>query len=167
MSEFLLEEFQNKKIEFLYSSTMKRALVSAEILSEKLNTPVVPVPGLEESDFGIWEGLSFEDLAVEFPEEFKQWIGDPLINKPPGGETLLDLKERVLQSAPDFLSLLNDEREWNIFIVSHRGPLSVLLLNYLNLGLDNFWNYKIDRGSISKLNLYPRFSELEYLNRKF
>ncbi|MBB6479068.1 histidine phosphatase family protein [Spirochaeta isovalerica] len=149
----------------ILTSPMKRALQSSHILSEVLNCPYRIVPGLEESDFGNWEGKSYDQIAsTEENEILRNWISDPFENSPPGGESLSELESRVLRAVNFINPLIADKNKNEIMIVSHRGPLVLLLLNYLGIEPDKFWNFRMDRGSVSRLELYPRFAELVYLN---
>lgn len=166
LSEKLSDELDTDKIDLLYSSTLIRAIESASIVSNSLGVPTTEDNSLEETDFGDWESLSYEYLNNTWPEDLKKWIEDPINNKPPNGETLNDLKKRILPFYLNMVEMANDKKEWNIIVVSHKGPLTILVTLFLKLGLDYFWNFKIDRGSLTKLNLYPRFNELEYLNFK-
>ncbi len=144
-----------------------KIMASAEIISRSLNIPIQTVPGMEEIDFGLWEGASYGDLMKSYPKEFPFWIDNSCSKRPPGGESLEDLQRRVLKTFSFLKCTVEEEDDKSIVIVSHRGPLIIILLDFLELGLENFWHYKIERGSISKLNIYPRFSELDFLNRKF
>jgi len=182
LSETLYTEISEQKIDHFYSSPMKRAMESTSLLADLLNIDVEPVPGLEEIDFGEWEGKSYSEIQCQSGDLLQQWINNPVKNYPPGGETLLQLVDRVVHSLPDIPALIDCEEQYNIIIVSHRGPIAALLLHFLGLDSDKFWNFKIDRGSLSKLNIYsagqisaelnsgdfyPRFCEVDFLNRKF
>lgn len=167
VADILTSINENRAIDFLYSSPMIRAKDSAEILSEKLKLPIDILYGIEEIDFGDWEGLSYNDLEQESPDKLKKWLNNPMEISPPVGETLKDLQKRTY-NATDFLNeKIIDTKEWNIVLVSHRGPLVLMILRYLKLDFEYYWNFRIDRGSVSKVKLYPRFTELEFLNRKF
>jgi len=153
-------------VDFLYSSSMLRARQSADILTSFLNSPVRELAGMEESDFGEWEGLSYREIEEKNPLDFQKWLNNPLKISPPGGESLMDLKKRVIENCSSFLQKSVDEKTWKIVIVSHKGPLTVLLTELLKIETAYFWNFRIDRGSVAKLNIYPRFCEIEFLNRK-
>lgn len=167
LSDYLSDELSGQVVHHLYSSSMSRALESSSIISNKMCLSVDSVPGLEEMDFGEWESFSYDELLAKYPVKLRSWIDNPIDNKPPSGESLTQLKCRVDQSLPDFSKMIDRGDVKNIILVSHRGPIAVMLLHFLGLELNKFWNFKIDRGSVSKLALYPRFCELEFLNRKF
>ncbi|MBI9098445.1 MAG: histidine phosphatase family protein [Spirochaetaceae bacterium] len=167
MALFLRESLSGEKIDFLYTSPMSRAVESAEILAEELQSSYVELKGLEEVDFGDWEGLTYEEIDKNNHRELQQWISHPIEKSPPHGESLKELQFRVLQALSPLMEKIDDEKTWRIASVSHRGPLAVLIAHLLKLDLNYFWNFKIDRGSVSLLSLFPEFNELSFLNRKF
>lgn len=167
MALFLRESLSGEKIDFLYTSPLSRAVESAEILAEELQSSYVELKGLEELDFGDWEGLTYEEIDKNNHRELQQWISHPIEKSPPKGESLKELQFRVLQALSPLMEKIDDEKTWSFALVSHRGPLAVLIAHLLKLDLNYFWNFKIDRGSVSLLSLFPEFNELSFLNRKF
>jgi len=148
----------------LLTSPMKRTVQSADIVSKELGLTYKQIPGIEESDFGLWEGLTYDQIAEKDVNRLERWIADPINKKPPGGESLLEVRKRVIRSLDFLEELVLDRESHEVLIISHRGPLAVLLLKYLELDLEKFWSFRMDRGSLTKINLYPRFAELVYLN---
>ena len=73
----------NHNLKAVYCSDLKRARRSAEIISEPLDLKPVVLPELRERSFGRWEGMSFNEIAGEYPEEFERWKSDPLRFSPP------------------------------------------------------------------------------------
>lgn len=153
-----------KTFDLIYSSTMRRCLETTKIISEYIPSRIIKYKSLEEIDFGEWEGRKYSELLSQSYNSYHKWINDPVNNRPPGGESLDDLKKRVLGLIPEFEIYINDDKIWNIAISSHKGPLSILLLYFLKLDLSFFWNFRIDRGSVSKLNIHKGFCEVEFQN---
>ncbi|MFQ5925719.1 MAG: histidine phosphatase family protein, partial [Dehalococcoidia bacterium] len=54
----------------IYSSPLKRATVTAQIIASRLHLPVEPVDGINDMDFGIWQGLSIGEARSRYPELF-------------------------------------------------------------------------------------------------
>lgn len=153
-----------KYFDYIYTSTMKRCLETTEIISGYIPSIIIKNKNIEEIDFGEWEGKKYSEFLSYNYNRYQKWINDPVNNKPPGGESLNDLKTRVLELIPELEIYINDDKVWNIAITSHKGPLSILLLYFLKLDLSFFWNFRIDRGSVSKLNIYKDFCEIEFQN---
>ncbi|MCP4162667.1 MAG: histidine phosphatase family protein [Deltaproteobacteria bacterium] len=167
LSSFLRENQDDNPIDLIFSSPMIRCQESSAIISKDLDIQVETLPGMEEIDFGDWEGLAADYIKETEEDRFNQWIENPVLRKPENGETLVELKERVLNSFSPIQEKINDDKKWRIVLVSHRGPIAVIITELLGMDLTSFWNFRIDRGSLSVLNLYPQFSELALLNRMF
>ncbi|NEW69449.1 histidine phosphatase family protein [Streptomyces rhizosphaericus] len=59
-----------------------------------LGLDAVVTPELRDLDMGRWRGRSLDEVGQEAPEEVAAWLSDPAA-APHGGETLLELVERI------------------------------------------------------------------------
>jgi 2,3-bisphosphoglycerate-dependent phosphoglycerate mutase len=57
----------------LYSGVLKRQRESAEIAASYFNLKVIETSALTEIDYGLWEGLSSEEISAKWPKEYKEW----------------------------------------------------------------------------------------------
>jgi broad specificity phosphatase PhoE len=81
----------------VYSSPKRRCLQTADAISEPHSLVAEVAPGLEEVDFGLWEGLTFTEIQEKYPDILAEWIGDPVHVRPPSGESLEEMASRVFQ----------------------------------------------------------------------
>jgi len=86
----------NLEIHAIYSSPLKRALDTAQILLEQNKIPMKIEPELTEVDFGRWEGYQFDDLVED--ESYRRFQRSPLKSAVPGGETIGDVQKRGLKA---------------------------------------------------------------------
>lgn len=150
------------KIGALYSSDLGRARETAEIIANRRVQPL-PIQVLEawrEMDFGAWEGFTYAEIAASFPEQLG-FFRNPEQIAPPGGETLIHLQKRVLISLQQIVNTYRPEEEADMLIVSHGGPLRVLLSSILGMPLVRQWQLTIDSGSFSVLDLVPPYNPQE------
>jgi broad specificity phosphatase PhoE len=70
----LAERMRDAEIDALYSSDLRRALETAEILAAAKALRVTPDPGLREIDVGSWTGLTREQIGERFPGD--EWCTD-------------------------------------------------------------------------------------------
>lgn len=78
---------------------------------------------LRECHFGQWEMKTYEELkGIEL---YRSWIDDPWHIKPPGGESLADMAERVERG----MQKLPTDRE--VTLVLHGGPIRYLIAEAL------------------------------------
>ena len=145
----LFRTIKNKKIHHLISSPLRRAHHTAKIISKKLHiNNIITYKDLMEKAEGSWEAKSYWQVREDDFKNFSIWIKDPIKNKPPNGESISELDSRVKNF---YKSLLKKYKGKNIIIVSHSGPIKILLLNLLGLNIDKFWSLKIDCGSCSEI----------------
>ncbi len=85
-------------IDAVYSSPKKRCLETAKIIANPHRIEVQVTPGLEEVDFGLWEGLTFAEIEQKAPDRVVKWIDDPVHVRPPLGETLEEMASRVFEA---------------------------------------------------------------------
>lgn len=80
----------------IYSSDLQRARDTATAIAECTGHEVIADPRLQERRFGIFEGLTYEEMSARYPEEFARFQSrdpDYLI---PGGESAREFRERCL-----------------------------------------------------------------------
>jgi probable phosphoglycerate mutase len=77
------------------SSGLGRTEHMAACLRTRRALPRIDDPGLRELERGAWAGLSMPELEIRWPGAWAAWFADPATARPPGGESLDDLFERV------------------------------------------------------------------------
>ena len=90
----LAERIARAAPDALYSSTLQRALTTAEAIAAATGLTIQPLDDLREMNYGRWEGRSFLDVRREDDEIYRRWIDDA--DCPcPGGESHNDVLVRV------------------------------------------------------------------------
>lgn len=79
----------------IVSSDLSRAAATAQTLSELTGVGVELDPRLRETYVGVWQGMTFPDIATEFPEEIHSWETDEPDVKAGGGETRREVAARM------------------------------------------------------------------------
>ena len=132
----------------IYSSNLKRAFKTAEIIAKPHKINVESKKDLMEINFGDWEGLSFQEIQKSYPHEFSKWQNNIMDFTIPHGESVLELKKRVELA---FSEILNSAVENNVVIVTHGGPIRVILSKILspNALETTFWKIKQDNASLN------------------
>ena len=116
--------------------------------------PIHATSAWREINFGAWEGLTYVEIAAQFPAQLS-FFSDPEVSSPPAGESLTHLRQRVLAAFEWTLADCEARGYGDIVLVSHGGPLRVLLSCVLALPLARQWQFVLDPGSLSALNLLP------------
>ena len=145
-SEGLAERLSRESVVAVYSSPLDRARETAAPIAARFPLPVEREEGLTDIDFGAWSGATFE--ALEQEPRWKAWNASRTTNRPPGGESMLDVQcravaalERVCASHPDGGAVL----------VSHADVIKSVIAHYLGLALDAIGRFEISPASISTI----------------
>ena len=124
-------KYKNIKFERIIASPLSRALETAQIVSDALNSPLDEAALWKERTFGELEGYNFLAIEESFPElDFYHPYNPPAVN----AESMLDLHVRATLAVKDLLS----RPEKNILVVSHGAFLSMVM--YVILGLSPISN---------------------------
>jgi broad specificity phosphatase PhoE len=145
----------------IYCSTLKRAHRSAEIIGERLGVRPLPLSELRERSFGLWEGLSFDEIKERYPTEFDQWASNPLRFSPPQGESTLDVKRRVI---PALRSILNARKSGNIIIAAHGGVNRVIICHLAGIPLKNIFRIEQSYGCVNVIEFWRRYPVIKAIN---
>ncbi len=148
--ERLAEALRGVGLKEVYCSDLKRARRSAEIIAGAAGRRPVVLPSLRERSFGRWEGISFEEISRAYPEEFRRWKEDPLSFSPPGGESTLEVRDRVLEA---FQSIAERHRGDEVAVVSHGGVNRVVLCHLMGISLQNIFRIEQDYGCLNVVEL--------------
>lgn len=148
-------------LDAIYASDLSRALVSAEIIADALGKIPVVEPRIKERHFGGWEGMSFDEIKEEDPEAFDAWARDPLGHHPPGGESTLEVKERVM---PAYYEITERHKGENVCIVSHGGVLRVILCELMGVPLKNIFRIEQDFAALNVVELHGGYPVLKGVN---
>lgn len=138
----------NYKISKIYSSKQKRALRTAQILSEIVNVDYIPLKGLEEINLGEWEGLSWVEVKERYPIEYDEWFKNRRYTKSPKGESYQDMLERVL----DAINKIIKEDCENVAIVTHSAVIMCLQCYLTNTPFNEMMKFKVDNTSITEFD---------------
>ncbi len=130
-----------KNISAVYSSDLIRSVKGARIIADSAGITPTPLRELRERSVGAWEGLTADEILERFPEEYVQWRSDLLNYRPPGGECLNDVRERIL---PAFGKLVSFHPDQSIAMLLHGGVNRVIIADALGMDMLNL--FRIDQA---------------------
>ncbi len=139
----------------IYTSDLGRARETATILAGRLAQPVPvhPEPRLRELHAGLLAGRTLDEMRVLHPDWWKSDQEDPITTRPPGGETFLELTERVVAAADD-IAARHPGRP--VGVVSHGGPLKAVLRHILGFPGDRLDALFVDNCALTVVEWGPR-----------
>lgn len=156
----LQSRLAKENIKAIFASTLSRTIATAEIIAAGRNLKIITCDELCECNFGFVEGLTFAEIERLYPELAMELVAWKAVSFP-GGETLDQLNERVKAFTKKLEPFQPDD---TIVIVSHGGPLRLLICNLLGLDISHWQQFRLDRGSLSILETYPQTAIITLLN---
>lgn len=153
---------QNTDFLNIYSSPLKRALDTAEILNRGKKLEIIIRENLAEMNFGKWEGLKFSEINALYHDDYQNWLNDPYNNPPTGGESFLSLTKRASSELGRIIK--ENCRDGNVAIVTHGGIIVSLLVSWLKIPPDR-WRSIIQRqGAINVVVIDRDFPYISAIN---
>lgn len=144
----------SEAISAVYSSDLGRAHETARCISERLGVQVVAHQGLRERRFGMFEGRTFEEIQNHWPDHAFNWRKRiPEWQPPEGGESLLQLRERVGRTVQDLAARHPGEQ---IVVVCHGGVLDTLYRIATGQEVNSPRTWQLPNGAINRLLWTPQ-----------
>jgi probable phosphoglycerate mutase len=153
----------------VYASDLARARETARHVADAAGLDVVEHEGLRERGFGVFEGLTFDEIAARWPEEVRRWRRrDPAFG-PEGGELLRDFYARCVAAARALAERHPGEL---IVLVAHGGVMDCLYRAASRVDLDAPRTWQLGNASINRLLYTPQgfslvgWSDTQHLERE-
>lgn len=148
------------KPDVLYSSKLKRAVETGEILANTLKLKRHSDSRLNEYGFGPWEGRTVVSLVADNDPVYREWLKGTW-TAPEGAEKLTVFRKRLK-------SLLNDvikkHRGKKIVLVSHGAAIRMIFFSLIPFAKEDFWSFRVDPASISILGVHPKRVQIVRIN---
>lgn len=146
-------------IELIWSSPLRRAMQTAEIIARRLNVPIATDPRLKELDAGVFQGRLRRELETLFPEDYARWLSGDLDFVIPNGESRRQLMARGAAVLRDIAA----GPQQHVAVVAHGGLLTAALR--VLLGAEHTLNpFALQNASITRVRIEPAGATLIELN---
>ncbi|KEJ01956.1 alpha-ribazole phosphatase [Clostridium botulinum] len=145
------ELLKDVKFNKIYISDRKRTRETAERILEKNKfydkekNIIYKDERINEIDFGIFEGKSYEEIGSLYPKEQEKWEKDWKNFAPPKGESAVVFYNRV----ENFMKHIQKEEDGNYLIVTHGGVIRMIYSYILQNNMDFYWNFASRNGDIT------------------
>ncbi len=148
-------------IDHVYTSSLSRAIDTAEIVVSGRGNKILHYEMLDEIDIGFLEGLTFAQVEEKYPELARVLLDWRLPAVFPGGESTVMFAERV----GGFVSVLGEHKDdETVLVVAHGGSIRSLICHLLGLGSEYWMRLHIDFTSLSVVETFNGNSTLKALN---
>jgi probable phosphoglycerate mutase len=141
----LAERLRQDRPVALYTSPLRRARGTAEIIGRTLGVPVVADERLKEYGVGDIEGLTWQQVVERYPDMAQRWAEAPESVEIPGEEGSASFRARVVAA---FDEILAQHPQEPVGVVTHGGTLGTYLNHLLGLPT-RFSPFHFGNGSLS------------------
>ena len=136
----------------VYTSPMGRCIVTGQEIAAACGLASEALPGLDDLDYGLWQGRTYEDVRGAEPHLFEAWFARPHLIRFPQGEALQDLVARTA----DVLRLVIDRHASEtdtVVLVGHDSVNRALLLQLLDQPLSAYWRLAQSPCALSEVDI--------------
>jgi alpha-ribazole phosphatase len=133
------------------ASPLSRTKDTAQALFDELGTKydLVIEPDLMEQNFGLWQGLKWDDFKESDDPQYRDFWKDAALNRPPEGESFSDVIKRVTS----LTKKLNEKfKGRDIIAVAHGGSIRAALALALEISPLRALSIKIDPLSLTRID---------------
>ncbi|MBI4301765.1 MAG: histidine phosphatase family protein [Chloroflexi bacterium] len=134
------------EVEAIYASPLRRAFTTASIIAKASDLVTQTLPELIDIDYGLWQGLTPQEVAGKYPELYRLWLQTPSIVQMPEGENLTQVRQRAWAALNQ---TLERHRGQTVVLVSHHMVCKVLLGTVLGLDLGYVGRIRQDTCAIN------------------
>jgi broad specificity phosphatase PhoE len=140
---------------------LKRTVQTAELIARHHKIECATDPRWRELSFGLWEGLTYDEIQAREPDLLDKWQKDPENAAAPEGETLRQLAVRVASALEE---LRAEHEDHTILLTVHGGTIQSLLCLALGIELNHYWQFAVSSASLSEIRFYSEGAIINLFN---
>lgn len=161
-AERLAQALKSERVEAIYTSPLRRAFETAQLIAHFHHLEVATLDGLMELDAGEVDGLTYDEMATRHGDFLEKWTSDCTSVRPPGGCTLHELQDQTwgaIQEITRRHQRPTGEGEVTqgatVIAVAHFFPILSVACKVLGLDLSECRRLRLDLASITTLDFNP------------
>ena len=144
----------------VYTGPLRRTIATAQIIADEARVPDLRIlHGLNNVDYGAWEGMTADEAAMFDPEAFELYRASPSRAVCPVGERLSEAQQRMLAA----LALIGSRHAGEpVAAVTHAVMIRLAMAKLMRID-DESWRLPVGRGSLTEVRIEQgefRFSGL-------
>jgi len=152
-ADAVAEALKDRVFEAIFSSPLKRSLVTARRIALPHEIAVRENSGFLDVNYGAWQGLKESTVQQKYPALYKRWQDSPAKVRFPGGESMKKAWKRVNTALRE---ILFTHGTGTVVIVTHRIPLKLMTTYLLNQSLSDFMKVRHDPCAVSIFKVVGR-----------
>ena len=112
----------------IYSSDLPRAIETASPLAKLTGAPLITTDAFRERSVGVMEGLTFEEAAEQYPEQYQALLHRDFEHVLEGGESYRQTLDRAAGKLDE---VIEQHRGGRIAVFTHTGAICILILHLM------------------------------------
>jgi broad specificity phosphatase PhoE len=134
----------------VYTGPLRRTIATAQIIADEGRVPDIRIlHGLNNVDYGAWEGMTADEAAMFDPGAFELYRTSPSRAVCPVGERLSDAQERMVAA----LALIGSRHAGeSVAAVTHAVMIRLAMARLLGID-DESWRLPVGRGSLTEVHI--------------
>ncbi|MEE1779622.1 bifunctional RNase H/acid phosphatase [Streptomyces sp. NPDC049952] len=138
-------------VQEIVSSPLRRCRETAEAVAGRLGLEVRVEDGLRETDFGLWEGLTFAEVRERHGADLTAWLASPDVAPTGGGESFAEVAERVSAARDRLIARYAGS---TVLLVTHVTPIKTLVRLALGAPPESLYRMELSPASVSTVAYY-------------
>lgn len=151
----LVKAFRQIKFDIVFSSPLKRSLETAQNISEK----IVVEKDIIETNHGLWEGLSKNEVSARWPKIYKNWNKTPSEVQFPEGEKFTDTAKRASRWFKELI-----KKDGTFAVVTHINIIQSILCKISGLSLNRIWDFNLQPTSVTLIQSHS-LAKIVFINK--
>ena len=146
----LARALKDESITAIYSSPLARAMEMARLIKAfHPSAPLFAEEGLIEMDLGEFEGIEGHRWAEQYPDFRKAWQENPASVTMPGGESLLEVQTRAVETLERITKLYPPEA--TLLLCSHNFVNLTILCHAMKIPLERIRELRQETAALNVL----------------
>ena len=143
----------------IVASDLSRAAVTAQIVAEHLELPVMYDARLRETHLGQWQGKTHAEVDGADGSVRAHWRNTPTW-APPEGESRIDVAQRARPVVDELMEHFEGWDDAAVLLVAHGGTIAALTSSLLDLEISQYPMMKsLRNANFAQLQALPRYGE--------
>ena len=149
----LAQALADEPISAIYSSDLLRAWETARTIADSTGLQAQACSDLRERSFGMFQGKTFPEVEAAWPDQALRWRKRDPDWAPDGGESLAQLRQRIVQTACDLAQRHAGEQ---IVLVAHGGVMDMLYRAATGQDTQTARSWNLGNAAINRLLWTPQ-----------
>ncbi len=137
--------------EVMIASPLKRTTQTAEAISRATGLPITFEDTWIECSFGIWDGLSIDEVKEKYPADYQSWISSTGF-APPEGESYDSVALRIEAGLNQIAAEYPGQR---VVVVTHNGTIKSAAKVVVGGPPDSIFHIDVSPCSITTISIWP------------